>query len=54
MEIVLSTIVLTTAVSCMAIGVIISEKPLLGSCGNTNSDGVCIGCSGDKNNCEHP
>ncbi|SUZ78359.1 uncharacterized protein METZ01_LOCUS31213 [marine metagenome] len=53
MEIVLSTIVLTAAVSCMEIGVIISDKLLSGSCGSTNSDGVYIGCSSGKNNCEH-
>jgi len=52
-EIILSIIVLTTAVSCMAIGIIISDKLLSGSCGNTISGGVCTGCSGNKNNCKH-
>ena len=40
MEIVLITIVLTAAVSSTAIGIIISGKPLSGSCGIENSDGV--------------
>ena len=48
MEVVLSTIVLTAAVSCMAIGAIISDKLLSGSCGSTNLDGICIGCSSGK------
>ena len=53
MEIVLSTIVLTAAVSSMAIGVIISGKPLSGSCVIKNSDGVCNHCISDQKHCKY-
>ena len=53
MEIVLSTIVLTAAVSSMEIGIIISDKPLSCSCGSQNSDGVCNHCITDQKHCEY-
>jgi len=37
----------------MAVGVIISDKPLSGSCGNINTKGVCMVCGDDKNLCEN-
>lgn len=54
MEILLSLIILGLAVFGMAIGVIFNNRPLSGSCGNTNEAGECTTCGGGGfKDCEH-
>jgi hypothetical protein len=53
MEIVLGITVLAIAIAGMAIGVIFNNKPLSGSCGGLNPDGVCSICGGDPQKCEN-
>ena len=52
MEIILGVIVLSVAVASMSIGVIFNRKPLSGSCGSINPDGICSTCGGNKGKCE--
>ncbi len=53
MDIILSILVLIVAVSFMAVGIIFGNKPLSGSCGGLNPDGVCSYCGGDPQKCEN-
>ncbi|MBT4554899.1 MAG: (Na+)-NQR maturation NqrM [Candidatus Marinimicrobia bacterium] len=41
------------AISGMAIGVIFNNKPLSGSCGGLNPNGVCSLCGGNPENCDN-
>jgi len=52
MEIILGISILLVAIGGMAIGVIFNNKPLSGSCGGLNPDGVCSLCGGDSQKCE--
>ena len=53
MEIFLGITVLAIAIAGMSIGAIFNNKPLSGSCGGLNSDGVCSICGGDPQKCEN-
>ena len=53
MEIVLGISILLLAIGGMAIGIIFGKKPLSGSCGGLNPDGVCTYCGGDPQKCEN-
>ena len=49
MEIILSIVVITIAISAMSIGLLFN-KPLKGSCGG--QDGICPVCGDKTNKCE--
>ena len=53
MEIVLGITILAISIAVMAIGVIFNNKPLSGSCGGLNPDGICTICGGDPQKCEN-
>ena len=53
METLLVIIIFSLAIACMAIGVILNNKPLAGSCGGLNQDGICSLCGGNKDHCEY-
>ena len=53
MEIFLGITVLAIAIAGMSIGVIFNNKPLSGSCGGLNPNGVCSICGGDSQKCEN-
>ena len=53
MEIFLGITVLAIAIAGMSIGVIFNYKPLSGSCGGLNPNGVCSICGGDSQKCEN-
>ena len=53
METLFVIIIFSLAIVCMAIGVILNNKPLAGSCGGLNQDGNCSLCGGDKDHCEN-
>ena len=52
MDIFLAILILATAITGMAVGVIFNKKPLSGSCGGLNNDGLCTLCGGVPENCE--
>mgnify|MGYP006166130071 CR=1 FL=1 len=52
MNIILGIIILGLAIFGMAIGVIFNKKPLSGSCGGLNPDGICSLCGDIPENCE--
>ena len=54
MEIFLGITVLAIAIAGMSIGAIFNNKPISGSCGGLNSDGICSICGGDPQKCENP
>ncbi|MBT3518640.1 MAG: (Na+)-NQR maturation NqrM [Candidatus Marinimicrobia bacterium] len=53
METILGICILLIAISGMAIGVIFNNKPLSGSCGGLNPNGVCSLCGGNPENCDN-
>jgi hypothetical protein len=53
MNIVFGITILLIAIAGMAIGVIFNNKPLAGSCGSLNPEGVCSVCGGDTQICEN-
>lgn len=53
MNIILGIIVLSLAIAGMSIGVIFNKKPLSGSCGGLNPEGVCSICGDIPENCEN-
>ena len=53
MNIILGIIVLSIAIAGMAVGVIFNKKPLSGSCGGLNPEGVCSICGDIPKNCEN-
>tara|TARA_Y100001970_G_scaffold290634_1_gene425113 strand:- start:1957 stop:2142 length:186 start_codon:yes stop_codon:yes gene_type:complete len=53
MEMVIGILFLLLAVSGMAIGIIFGNKPLSGSCGGLNPEGICSYCGGDPQKCEN-
>ena len=50
---VIGILFLLLAVSGMAIGIIFGNKPLSGSCGGRNPEGICSYCGGDPQKCEN-
>ena len=54
MEIFLGITILAIAMAGMSIGAIFNNKPISGSCGGLNSDGICSICGGDPQKCENP
>ena len=53
MEIIIGIVVLCIAIAAMSIGVIFNRRPLSGSCGGLDPNGVCSLCGGDKNKCDN-
>ena len=37
----------------MSIGIIFNKKPLSGSCGGIENNGLCTICGGNENKCEN-
>jgi len=54
MEIFLGITVLAIAIAGMSIGAIFNNKPISGSCGGLNANGICSICGGDPQKCENP
>ena len=52
-EIIFTIIILCLAVICMSIGIIFNNKPLSGSCGGIETNGLCTICGGNENKCEN-
>jgi len=53
MEIFLGITILAIAMAGMSIGAIFNNKPISGSCGGLNPDGVCSYCGGDPQKCDN-
>ena len=53
MEIIIGIVVLCVAIAAMSIGVIFNRRPLSGSCGGLDPNGVCSVCGGDENKCDN-
>ena len=53
MNILITIITLGLAITGLALGVIISNKPIVGSCGGLNPEGICSTCGGEPKNCEN-
>ncbi|MBH10151.1 MAG: ApbE family protein [Candidatus Marinimicrobia bacterium] len=53
MDIILSILVLSLAIVFMAAGILFGNKPLSGSCGGLNSNGICSYCGTEPKNCEN-
>ena len=53
MEILLGIAVLAIAIAGMSIGTIFNNKPISGSCGGLNPDGVWSYCGGDPQKCDN-
>ena len=53
MEIIIGIVVLCIAIAAMSIGVIFNRRPLSGSCGGLDPNGVCSLCGGDENKCDN-
>ena len=53
MEIFLGITAFAIALVGMAIGVILNNKPISGSCGGLNPNGACSICGGDPQKCEN-
>tara|TARA_B100001250_G_C19556644_1_gene681462 strand:+ start:241 stop:426 length:186 start_codon:yes stop_codon:yes gene_type:complete len=53
MEIIIGIVVLCIAIAAMSIGVIFNRRPLSGSCGGLDPNGVCSVCGGDENKCDN-
>ena len=52
MNILITIITLGLAITGLALGVIFSNKPIVGSCGGLNPDGICSTCGEKPENCE--
>ncbi|MGY8782602.1 MAG: (Na+)-NQR maturation NqrM [Fidelibacterota bacterium] len=52
MEFFLGILILSIAIAGMAVGVIFNKKPLSGSCGGLNNNGICALCGSDPEACE--
>jgi len=52
MQLLFGILLLLLAIGGMAIGIIFNNKPLSGSCGGLNPDGVCSFCGGDTKKCD--
>jgi len=53
MEIFLGISILAIAIAGMSIGIIFNNKPISGSCGGLNTNGICSICGGDAQKCEN-
>ena len=53
MEIILGIVVLSIAIAAMSIGAIFNRRPLSGSCGGFDPNGVCKICGGDEDKCDN-